>query len=44
MGISGRQRLALTRPCLLAVETMHPCYRTVTGVWSEILTVNTGHE
>lgn len=42
--MNGRQRLALASPCLLAVETTHPKYHTTTGTWSEILTINTGHE
>ena len=38
------QRLAITNPCRLAVETMHPRFATRTGRWSLVLTVNTGYE
>lgn len=42
--VNSAQRLAITHPCRLAVETMHPRFRTQTGRWSLVLTVNTGYE
>lgn len=42
--MNGQQLIAYRLPCLLAIETMHPRYRTQRGAWSEVLTVNTGHE
>lgn len=42
--MNPQQRIAHSLPCLLAIETMNPRYRTVRGAWSEIITINTGHE
>jgi len=42
--VNSQQRLALNAPCLLSIETLHPQYRRKAGVWSEVLTVNTGYE
>ncbi|HEY3484296.1 MAG TPA: hypothetical protein VGK49_02880, partial [Ilumatobacteraceae bacterium] len=30
-------------PCFLAIETMHPRYGTRNGMWTEVLTINTGY-
>lgn len=38
------QRIAITHPCYLAVETAHPRYGQRTGTWSLVLTVNSGYE
>jgi hypothetical protein len=38
------QTAALRHPCLLAGETIHPRFRSVTGAWSLVLTINTGYE
>jgi len=37
-------RIALTRPCYLAGETVHPRYAQKVGAWSLVLTVNSGYE
>jgi hypothetical protein len=38
------QQLAISQPCYLAGETVHPRYRSASGTWSLVLTVNAGHE
>ena len=38
------QRIALTHPCYLAGETVHPRFAARSGAWSLVLTVNTGYE
>ena len=38
------QAIALAHPCLLAGETVHPRFRSVSGAWSIVLTVNAGYE
>ena len=38
------QRTAITHPCLLSIETVHPRFAAKSGRWSRVLTVNTGHE
>lgn len=38
------QHAALTHPCHLAGETLHPRFRHQSGAWSLVLTVNTGYE
>jgi hypothetical protein len=42
--IVAQQRLALERPCRLAIETMHPSLRFFYGGHSVVLSVNTGYE
>lgn len=38
------QSTALAHPCLLAGETYHPRFRSRSGAWSLVLTINTGYE
>lgn len=38
------QRIALTHPCHLGAETLHPRFHSRSGAWSLTLTVNTGYE
>lgn len=38
------QRIAISHPCYLAAETVHPRYRSASGAWSAVLTVNSGYE
>ena len=38
------QRIAIANPALLAVECMHPRYRSLVGIYGRILTVNAGYE
>ena len=42
--MTPEQRTALTIPCLLAEETMHPRFARQTALGSVVLTVNTGYE
>lgn len=42
--MTPEQKIARRFPCLLAVETLHPRFRTRHGAWSLVLTVNTGYE
>jgi hypothetical protein len=42
--LSERQRIALTHPCLLPEETLHPRFMLVTRSGSVILTINSGFE
>jgi hypothetical protein len=38
------QQLAISQPCYLGGETVHPRYRSGNGRWSQVLTVNSGYE
>ena len=38
------QQIALAHPCHLAAQTLRPMFRTRSGAWSLVLTVNTGYE
>jgi len=38
------QQIALRHACHLGGETIHPRFRSQTGAWSLVLTVNTGYE
>jgi hypothetical protein len=38
------QQRAFAHPCLLAEETAHPRFGTVTALGSVVLTINTGYE
>lgn len=38
------QETAISHPCRLAVETMHPRFNHRTGLTVVVLTVNTGYE
>jgi hypothetical protein len=38
------QHIALAHPCYLAGETTRPMFRTRSGRWSLVLTVNAGYE
>jgi hypothetical protein len=38
------QQLALDYHCRLALETLHPRFRQVDGLYNVILTVNSGYE
>ena len=42
--LTRAQRVALSRPCLLAEECMHPRFGATTALGSVVLTVNTGYE
>jgi len=42
--MNDNQRLALSHACHLGGETIHPRFRSQTGAWSLVLTVNTGYE
>lgn len=42
--MTDQQRVAITFPCRLAIETMHPRYRQRGAVVTTVLTVNTGYE
>ena len=42
--MTSAQRVAIERPCRLAVETMHPRYRERNGITTVVLTVNSGYE
>lgn len=42
--MNPQQKIAYAQPCLLAIETMNPLYSSRRGAWSEVLTINTGHE
>lgn len=38
------QRIAISNACLLAGQTVNPLFRSQSGLWSTVLTVNTGYE
>ena len=42
--MDGMQTIAFKNPVRLAVETMHPRFRSQSGAWSTVLTLNTGYE
>lgn len=42
--MNSAQRMALARPCLLSIETLHPCHATRNGAWTTVVTINTGYE
>jgi hypothetical protein len=44
--IRGAHKVAITNHCRLAVETMHPRFRSLGpgGAYSVVLTVNSGYE
>lgn len=44
LSMTPPQRIALAHPCYLAGETIHPRFRSQTGAWSLVLTINTGYE
>jgi hypothetical protein len=42
--MTPEQRIALAAPSLLSFEALHERYHRKVGVWSEVLTINTGYE
>jgi hypothetical protein len=42
--MTDAQRTAIARPCRLAIECLHPRFRARAGVYSVVLTVNSGYE
>jgi hypothetical protein len=44
MSLTEAQRRALAHPSLLAEETAHPRFGTVTALGSVVLSINTGYE
>lgn len=43
-GVTRSQQTALRHPSLLAEETAHPRFGSVTALGSVVLTINTGYE
>ena len=43
-GLSDAQRVAIEHHCRLAIETMHPRFRSIVDGYSRILTVTSGYE